>query len=77
MPASGELDVALFAVRPDARGCGLGRRLLEAVKSRALAMGAHRVSYSTQIENIPARRLVVSNGFLPSHSLFTFHVWLE
>lgn len=44
-------------VSPDARGCGAGRALIEAVAEAAKARGAGRLYWNTAEDNATARRL--------------------
>ena len=52
-----------LAVMPEARGLGLGRRLLEAVIEAAAGAGACAVSLEVRQDNPPARHLYASLGF--------------
>ena len=75
-PAPDAIDVALFAVHPSHRSSGLGALLLREVQEFARASGAAAVTYSTQVENTAARRLVTRCGFVPAYTLLTFHCWI-
>jgi GNAT superfamily N-acetyltransferase len=70
------LDVALFGVAGQVQGNGVGMRLMRHVQRFAFCSHAPLLTYSTQIENVAARRLVARCGFLPAYSLMTFHFWL-
>lgn len=52
-----------LAVVPEARGLGLGRRLLQAVIAAAEAEGCSAVSLEVREDNAPARHLYASLGF--------------
>ena len=43
--------------RPDRRGAGVGRALIEGVYAEARAAGAHRVYWHTQVGNVAGRAL--------------------
>ncbi|MFD7297326.1 GNAT family N-acetyltransferase [Streptomyces sp. NPDC059897] len=62
-PASGEL-LALY-VLPDRIGSGVGRLLLDAVRSRATARGFHRLDLWVLAANTRARRFYERSGFTP------------
>ncbi len=49
-------------VVPDARGSGVGRRLIEATTAQARARGLRRVRWSTAIDNRRAQRLYETTG---------------
>jgi GNAT superfamily N-acetyltransferase len=59
----GEFEVAKMAVTERARGCGIGRRLLEATIEMARAAGATRLFLETNSVLTPAIRLYESVGF--------------
>ncbi|WP_382201600.1 GNAT family N-acetyltransferase [Hydrogenophaga defluvii] len=71
-----EWDIALFGISADVVGQGWGRKLLKASQMVACERGAHTLSYSTQIGNLVARRMVTRAGFLPIRDVFTLHFWL-
>ncbi|GIE99472.1 GNAT family N-acetyltransferase [Paractinoplanes rishiriensis] len=50
---------------PEARGCGLGHQLLEALERAAVAGGAHRIILETGIRNSAALRLFIGSGYTP------------
>ncbi|MBO9534944.1 MAG: GNAT family N-acetyltransferase [Solirubrobacteraceae bacterium] len=52
-----------LAVVPEARGLGIGRRLLEAVLAAATDAGCSAVSLEVRQDNAPARHLYASLGF--------------
>lgn len=70
-----ELDVALLAIAPAARGRGHATALLRHVSCVASHLGVQRLTYSTQITNLSMQRTLAREGFLPTHSIYTFHVW--
>ncbi len=55
-----------IAVRPDARGKGIGRKLLEAVEADARALGCCKVTLEVRSDNHRAMGLYRSVGFEPS-----------
>ena len=54
-----------LAVRPDAQGAGIGRRLLRQGLARFDRGGADRVKLEVRVSNEPARSLYRSEGFHP------------
>ncbi len=52
-----------LAVRPDARGCGLGRHLLGVGLGYLRGLGASRVELEVRVNNAAAIRLYESEGF--------------
>ncbi|TVQ46715.1 MAG: ribosomal-protein-alanine N-acetyltransferase [Gammaproteobacteria bacterium] len=61
--AAGEAHVLNVCVHPDARGRGLGRRLMCALIERALDAAARRMFLEVRPSNAVARRLYASLGF--------------
>ncbi len=61
----GEYEIKRMYVRPDARGCGLGDRLLEAVERRAAELGATRVKLETGTAQPEAIAVYERNGYHP------------
>ncbi len=59
-----------FCVHPDARGTGLGRRLLETLEREALDRGMQRLTLEVRADNRVAMSLYRRMGFLP-------RCWLE
>jgi len=62
-------------VREDARGCGLGRALVEAAIERARGRGCKRIELDVNEDNAAARALYEACGFLtepkpPGRTLF-------
>jgi GNAT superfamily N-acetyltransferase len=53
----------VVAVAPVARGCGVGRRLLDGLAARAAAFGYDRLALNVHIRN-PAARLYSRAGFV-------------
>jgi ribosomal protein S18 acetylase RimI-like enzyme len=62
----GQVHLARVIVRPDARGAGLGRALVETLLERAAAAGAREASLNVYLDNEPARRLYGAVGFVPA-----------
>jgi ribosomal-protein-alanine N-acetyltransferase len=58
-----ELHINNLAVRPDRRGLGVGRVLLESVFGRAVALGARRATLEVRRSNAAALRLYDRLGF--------------
>lgn len=56
--------LARVVVRPDARGRGLGRALVEVVLARAAAAGFRRVTLYVCSDNVVATRLYTRLGFV-------------
>jgi ribosomal-protein-alanine N-acetyltransferase len=61
--AAGEAEILTLAVAPSARGKGLGRVLLQAVITRARAMGAQTMFLEVGADNPAARALYAALGF--------------
>ncbi len=61
---SGEEELLLIAVKPEYRGHGLGKSLLEDLAERARSRGAERLFLEMRSNN-PAESLYRSFGFLP------------
>jgi GNAT superfamily N-acetyltransferase len=59
----GEFEVAKMAVSEEARGVGIGRRLLEFAVAEARMLGAERLSLETNRTLGPAIRLYETTGF--------------
>jgi ribosomal protein S18 acetylase RimI-like enzyme len=55
-----------IAVVPEARGTGVGRRLLEAVAADARQLGCCKVTLEVRSDNVRAMGLYRSVGFEPS-----------
>jgi ribosomal-protein-alanine N-acetyltransferase len=58
-----ELHINNLAVRPECRGAGVGRALLEAVFGYATALGARRATLEVRRSNAAARKLYERLGF--------------
>ena len=58
-----EAEIANLAVRPEARGRGIGGRLLRSILDAAAEMGASRVFLEVRESNAAARELYDSEGF--------------
>ncbi len=59
-----EAWVQTMAVAPTAQGCGLGRRLLEALLEIADALGQATVSLEVRADNVAAQALYARSGFI-------------
>lgn len=60
---AGEAEILTVGVRPEARGAGVGRRLVEAALASALSEGAGSVFLEVAEDNPAARRLYAGLGF--------------
>jgi GNAT superfamily N-acetyltransferase len=63
LEAPGTLYISAMAVRPPYRGRGIGRRLLEAARQRARALGLGQLSLMCFAANTKALRLYEREGF--------------
>lgn len=63
-----------FCVHPQARGTGLGRRLLEALEHEALERGMQRLTLEVRADNRVAMGLYRRMGFLPRRWLEDYYV---
>jgi ribosomal-protein-alanine N-acetyltransferase len=61
---AGEAEVLTVGVRPEARGAGAGRRLVQAALEAARADGAERVFLEVAEDNLAALRLYDGFGFV-------------
>ncbi len=61
--AADESEIANIAVAPDARGRGVGARLLDAALAEAVRRGAATTYLEVRESNGPARQLYASRGF--------------
>jgi ribosomal-protein-alanine acetyltransferase len=62
--AADEAELANIAVIAEARGRGIGRRLLEAALDNASAAGAGAIYLEVRASNTPAQRLYEQAGFV-------------
>lgn len=69
-------DIALFGIHPQFTNQGLGSILLHHCMHRVWTQGIKQITYSTQLTNLTARRMLAHHGFLPTHDVLTFHLWL-
>jgi len=58
-----QAELENFAIRPELRGSGLGRELLEAVVALARSGGADQLFLEVRASNAPARALYHARGF--------------
>lgn len=58
-----EAEILTLAVKPAARGHGLGRALMQAAMAKALAMGAASLFLEVGIDNVAALALYAGLGF--------------
>ena len=66
----------LFVV-PEARGGGVGRRLLEAASEYGRSVGAARLTLSTAVENEAAQALYADHGWVRDTRFLVFHLALS
>jgi GNAT superfamily N-acetyltransferase len=71
-----EGEGVLFGVAPWAKGRGIYADLIRAGIEWCRARGHARMIVSTQITNLAVQKVWVRQGFEPSASYFTFHLWL-
>ncbi len=62
------LNVHDFAVLPEFRGVGIGRRLLAAIEDKARALGCCKLTLEVQEKNVKARSTYEAAGFRPATS---------
>lgn len=72
---SGRADIGLLAVRAEARGRGLGRRLVEASLDWAAKRQLAESQVVTQRANVEACRLYESCGYTIERAEHVFHFW--
>ena len=70
-----QADIGLFAVDPEWRGRGIGRRLLKAARHHCLANDCDGLSVVTQGTNLPACRIYESAGYTLCSAQNIFHFW--
>lgn len=73
----GKAEIGLVAVAERARGCGLGRSLMQAVDQWAHSQGLPFVQVVTQGANEPACRLYAGSGFDRVEEQAVYHLWLD
>ncbi|MBC7351311.1 MAG: GNAT family N-acetyltransferase [Thermogutta sp.] len=69
--------IMLIAVRREARGEGIGSRLVRAAESYVAATGGDTITVATQGHNEPAFRLYHSAGYKEVARSGVWHVWLK
>jgi ribosomal-protein-alanine N-acetyltransferase len=62
-PMGDEAEILNLAVRPDARGAGVGRGLLEAALASLRSLNAKAAFLEVRVSNVAARRLYEGTGF--------------
>jgi dTDP-4-amino-4,6-dideoxy-D-galactose acyltransferase len=75
--SDGEGRIGLVAVNSNARGRGLGRRLVGKALSWCQSRGAGSVRVATQGANVPALRLYETCGFKVADMKVWFHRWFD
>jgi dTDP-4-amino-4,6-dideoxy-D-galactose acyltransferase len=68
-------QIGLIAVAEDARGRGVGARLVDGAHERMRRLGAGRAVIVTQLDNAPACRLYEHLGYRLSEVRQTYHFW--
>lgn len=71
----GLAKVGLVAVNEEARGMGIGKKLLTGLKHRALQLNNQQVLIPTQRVNETACRFYSNNGYNEVESSFIYHCW--
>ncbi|WP_124728612.1 ribosomal protein S18-alanine N-acetyltransferase [Staphylospora marina] len=61
-----EAHVTNIAIHPEARGMGLGERLMRHVMNLARSLGATRMTLEVRVSNLVAQRLYEKLGFVRS-----------
>lgn len=64
-PQRGTFEIKKTYLVPEARGRGLGRRLLDMLEQTAIAGGARRIILETGVRNVAALGLFTSTGYKP------------
>lgn len=70
-----QAEIGLFAVGPDWRGRGIGRRLLAAARHHCLENNCNGMQVVTQGTNLPACRIYESAGYTLRTAHNIFHFW--
>ncbi len=60
------INIHDIAVRPEVRGKGIGKQLLNAVEEEARALGCCKVTLEVRSDNVRAQKVYSSVGFKPS-----------
>ena len=79
-PDAGAAYIKRMWVSPDARGLGLGRRLLHELEARARARGYRQVRLETEKSLVEAQQLYRSSGYIevaPFNDELYAHHWFE
>lgn len=63
IPAAGEAELLRIAVKPEGRGKGLGRRLLQASTEALKALGVSELHLEVRFSNTAARKLYEAEGW--------------
>ncbi len=72
----GRADVGLLAVAAEARGQGIGQRLVQAAQRQAALWEFDELQVVTQLENVLACRFYRRCGFVESAVEHVYHLWL-
>jgi dTDP-4-amino-4,6-dideoxy-D-galactose acyltransferase len=68
-------NIGLIATRDDARGQGVGARLIRAADAFFRAGNAHAATVVTQSSNVQACRFYEKMGFTPVKKEYIYHLW--
>ena len=72
----GKATIVLISVDSACRRRGVGKALMASAFEWALDRGFHSLTVATQVENLPARQLYETCGFVASETLQDFHFWI-
>ncbi|MFJ5964224.1 GNAT family N-acetyltransferase [Bacillus sp. NPDC093026] len=75
MTKGDKMALELFAIRPDVRGRGIGKRLFVEIMKLSYDRGHHFISAGTQLHNISAIQLYEKMGFKTMNAFLYYHVW--
>ncbi len=67
-------EIQELFVRPDKRGEGIGRLLVEAVKDRALHMGMVQLEVTANAKRLATHRFYEQQGFAHTHKKFVYPI---
>lgn len=76
-PSPEEGEGVLFGVAKAAQGKGIYRDLIRRGQAWCRDEGCARMVVSTQVTNLAVQKVWVRQGFEPSRSYYTFHLWLR
>lgn len=70
-------DIGLVAVSEDARGKGIGKKLMAAAEADFRKRGYGKIQVVTQGINQPAIKLYAGSGFSLDETVYFYHFWLS